>query len=134
MNDLLRRFSPWPVLILGGVVGLSGLGVVGYLLDQWPVSPERDLRPYFLVAVWLAASGLSLPLVWFLHRRFGKPSMGDNWRSLGVLARQASWAGIWATACAWFQMNRSLNWAMALLLLVVIALFEGILLMRQERP
>jgi len=132
MDKLLRDYSPWPVLGTGAVVGAVGWALIINLLGKWPVSPDHDRRFLFFVALWLALGGTSLPLIWLLHRRFGRPDAGESWRSFGVLARQAAWAGAWVTACVWLQMHRMLNWAMALLLAVVLVLLEALLLMRQR--
>jgi len=111
---------------------LGGLAIIGNLLQRWPVALWRDWRFAFLVAIWLTFSGLTLPLVWLLHRRFGRPDAGESWRSFGTLARQSAWVGSWGTINAWLQMNRTLNWAMALLMGVVLALLEALLLTRER--
>jgi hypothetical protein len=121
------------ILLLGGViVGAGGWVLLSLLLNQWPVSPQRDLRPYFFLALWLAVTGTTLPLIWVVHRRFGPADTGQTWHSCWVLLRQATWAGIWAVGCAWLQMHNVLNWAMALLLLVVLILLEALLYTRWE--
>ena len=52
-----------------------------------------------------------------------------------TLMRQAAWVGTWGTVCAWLQANRTMNWAMALLLIIILILLEALLLTRQEaRP
>ncbi len=132
MNKLLRALNPWVVLLTGVAMGLGGLVLGANLLLAWPVSPEHDYRLLFFVAIWLAGSGIALPLVWLLHRRFGRPDAGENWRSFLTLFRQAAWIGIWGTVCAWLQTNRTLNWAMALLLLIVLVLIEALVLTRLE--
>ena len=102
------------------------------LLGEWPVTAEQDRRFFFFAGILLGVSGTGLPLVWLLHRRFNSPEAGASWLSFGVLARQALWAGVWVSACAWLQMHRTLNWAMALLLLLVFILLEALLLTRRE--
>jgi hypothetical protein len=132
MNKLLRTLNPWLVLLTGVALGLGGLVLGANLVLAWPVSSEHDYRLLFFVAIWLAISGIALPLVWLLHRRFGRPDAGENWRSFLTLFRQAAWIGIWGTVCAWLQTNRTLNWAMALLLLIVLVLTEALVLTRLE--
>jgi hypothetical protein len=132
MNKLLRNLNPWMILLTGSALGLGGLVLGANLLLAWPVSSEHDYRLLFFAAIWLATSGIALPLIWLLHRRFGRPDAGENWRSFLTLLRQAAWTGIWGTACAWLQTNRTLNWAMALLLLIVLVLIEALLLTRLE--
>lgn len=132
MNRLLRKYGPWPVLVTGGIAGVGGLAGIKYLTQQWPVSPENDLRFPFFVALWLAVSGTALPLIWLLHHRFRRAGPGAKRSSYWTLARQAAWVGIWGTACAWLQMHRLLNWAMALLLVAVLLLLEALLLTRLQ--
>lgn len=129
---MLRNLSPWPVLAMGAILGLGGLALLGNLIRQWPYSPDQNLTVAFFIGLWLLLTGLSLPLIWLLHRRFGRPDAGEDWRSLLVLLRQTVWVGTWGTACAWLQMNRTLNWAMALLMMIVLILLEALLLTRGE--
>ncbi|MBN1316939.1 MAG: hypothetical protein JXA42_15775 [Anaerolineales bacterium] len=114
------------------MVGVVGWGLVITLLGEWPVTPEHDWRFSFFVSLWLGICGAVLPLIWFLHRRFASPEAGETWHSFGMLSRQAAWVGSWATLCAWLQMHRTLNWAMALLLLAVFVLLELLMQTRQE--
>ncbi|MCK4832069.1 MAG: hypothetical protein KAS81_04845 [Anaerolineales bacterium] len=132
MKRILHDYSPWPVLIIGGAMGLGGAILLRRLLGDWPVSPEHDRRYLFLAALWLTCSGIALPILWLLHRRFGRPDAGEDWRSFGVLVRQSGWVGTWGAGCAWLQYNRTLNWAMALLLVVVFILLEALLLARRQ--
>ena len=127
-----RRINPWLAPIAGIVLGLIGWVVVVRLLGQWPVTAEQDWRLPFFVSIWGAVVGTCLPLIWLLHRRFDMPEAGATWSSFGLLARQAFWAGAWVTACAWLQMHRTLNWAMALLILLVFVLLEVLLLTRHQ--
>ena len=132
MNKLFRSLSPWPILATAGVLSLGGLALLSSLLGQWPVSDGEDRRTLFFVALWLALAGVTMPLIWLLHRRFGRPDAGEDARSFLTLVRQAAWIATWGTACAWLQANRTLNWPMALLLVIVLVLLEALLLTRQE--
>jgi hypothetical protein len=122
----------WAVLVTGIAAAVVGWVALVRLLGEWPVTQQRDWRPGFFVALWIAVGGSSLPLIWFLHRRFGAVVVGDDWQAAKVIVRRAIWATTWVTACAWFQMHSIFNWALALLLLVVLVLFEMLLLTRQE--
>lgn len=124
--------NPWVMLLTGAALGVGGAALGANLLLSWPVSSEHDYRPLFFVAIWLTVSGIVLPLVWLLNRRFGQPNAGESWRSFFTVFRQAAWVGTWVTTCAWLQTSRTLNWAMALLLLVVLILVEALVLTRLE--
>jgi len=125
-------YRSWIVLLGGVAAGAGGWFLLAALLDQWPVSPGGDLRLFFFLALWLAVAGTSLPLIWLLHRRFGRADVGATWHSCWVLARQAAWVGLWVIGCAWLQMHDVLNWALALLLLLVLVLLEALLYTRWE--
>ncbi len=127
-----RALTPWLVLIGGGVIGVGGWILVINLLGQWPISPDRDLRPWFFASLWLGVAGTCLPLIWFLHRRFGRTDAGEPWHPLWIVFRQSLWAGAWVALCAWLQMHGVLNWAMGLLLMAVLALLEALLQTRRE--
>ncbi len=132
MKRWLHTLNPWMILLTGVLFGFGGVALGTNLLLSWPVSSEHDYRPLFFAAIWLTVSGVVLPLVWLLHRRFGRPDAGESWRSFFKIVRQASWVGIWVCSCAWLQTNRTLNWAMALLILVVLILVEVMVLTRLE--
>jgi uncharacterized membrane protein (UPF0136 family) len=42
------------------------------------------------------------------------------------------WVGSWAAFCVWLQMNRTLGLAVAILVAVVLILFEMLLQLRQR--
>lgn len=132
MDKLFRNWHPWPILVIAAIPGLGGLALLSTLVGQWPVLAGQDWRALFFVALWLFLVGLSLPLIWLLHRRFGRPDAGEGRRSAFTLMRQAAWVGTWGTVCAWLQTSRTLNWAMALLLMIILILLEALLLTRQE--
>ncbi len=127
-----RDFGPWPALIAGAGLGVGGWALLIDLLGRWPVSPERDWRFLFLSSLWLGVTGTALPLVWLLQRRFGRPDAATGWHPYWVQARRAAWVGSWVALCALLQMHRLLNWAMALLLQVVLVLLEALLSKRRE--
>ena len=50
----------------------------------------------------MALTGLALPVVYFLHRRFpGEPPAESN-----VIVRQALWVGVYGATLAWLQLGR----------------------------
>ena len=60
----------------------------------------------------------------YLHHRVAKPVPA---RAL----RQSFWLALFVVSCAWLQMRRVLDWAVALLLATVFGLIEGYLLSRE---
>jgi hypothetical protein len=132
MDKLFRNWHPWPILFVAVALSLGGSVLLVDTLRRWPVSDGRDWRTIFFVALWLVLAGLTLPLIWYLHRRFGRADTGEGWLSSLNLMRQAAWVATWGTLCAWMQANRTLNLAMALLLLIILILVEALILTRQE--
>ncbi len=128
----MQKWHPWPILIVAAILSLGGVAFLFDILGHWPVSDGRDWRTLFFVALWMVLAGVMLPLIWYLHRRFGRADSGENWLSTLNLLRQAAWAATWGTLCAWMQTNRTLNLALALLLLIILVLIEALILTRQE--
>ena len=80
----------------------------------------------FLAAVVVMFTGLTLPLAYYLNKRFGlTPS-----QHFLVVLRQAMWVGLWLAVCTWLQMNRSLSWGVAILVAVVFGTLEFLLQVR----
>jgi hypothetical protein len=155
MTHYLRRLGVFPYLLLGAGLVASGLLAINYVVDNWwPFDVQRldlvrataqgradaatllaaansEILFLFLAAVAIAAAGLSLPLLYFLGRRFGVGGNlpGEAPRFVVVL-RQGAWVGIWVAFCFWLQMNRTLGVAVALLSGGVLILFEILLQIR----
>lgn len=71
----------------------------------------------FFVFVIMALTGLALPVVYFLHRRFpAEPPAESN-----VMVRQALWVGVYGATLAWLQLGRLVT------LNVILALAGGLI-------
>ncbi len=115
--------STLPAAILLAVSGWFGL--VYLVLNTQPTLWPRWLFFFFSM---LAVSGLSLPLVTFLNRRFPtQPGAGRN-----VLVREASLVGIYFATLAWFQLGRVLTWGLGLLLAAGLILVEFLIRLREK--
>jgi hypothetical protein len=97
------------------IVGWSGL-----ILLVNASLPTIGPRWLFFAFLTIATTGTSLPFVWLLHRRFdrGLPVAPS------VLLRQGILVGLYASLCAWLQINRSLSLSLAVLLAGGLALIE----------
>jgi hypothetical protein len=101
-------------ILLGGG-GLAGLVYVVFFTD-----PELFPRWMFFFLWFLALTGIALPVVAYLNRRFASnPPAGE-----GVLIRQAIWVGIYGGLMAWLQQGRILNIAIGFFLAVGLILVE----------
>jgi hypothetical protein len=69
-------------------------------------------------------------LAYILNRRFLRRNGRAPAPPFFITLRQAMWVGLWASFCVWLQMNRLLSVAMALLVAVVLIMFEFLLQLR----
>ena len=115
-----------PFLILSlvlAMIGISGLAYVIFL--TLPTLGPRWLFFFFLV---IGISGLSLPIISFLHVRFqSNPPV-----TAGVIIRQSIWTGIFSGLIAWLQLGRVLNSPRAVFLATGFIIIEVLLRMRER--
>lgn len=115
--------SFFPATLILSVLGWGGLyAVLNY------TEPNGGTRwALFFFAV-LAFTGLALPAVAYLNRRF--PSSPSP--SQGVVIRQSLWIGIYFPIIAWLRIGRVLNFSLALLLIAGLILIEWLLRLRER--
>lgn len=107
------------LLLLGGVVGLYQL-----IMFQIPTIGPRWL---FFVVLVMAVTGVVVPFVHYLNRRFSRSLPPAN-----VLFRQSLWLGIYAAILAWLQLGRALAPLNALLILAGLVAIEVFLRLRER--
>ena len=115
--------STLPAALLLAVSGWSGMFyLIFYTLPElWP-------RWWFFFFIVLAISGMLLPLVAFLNRRFPTdPVVGRS-----VLLRETGMAGIYTATLAWLQLGRVLTLGLGLLLAVGLVLVEFLIRLREK--
>lgn len=151
MRDFLERLGTIPFLLLGlGLLALGLLALNQIVNNFWPFDVQRldlvratargqadapalleaanlEILLAFLAAVMVVITGLVLPLVYYLNRRFYPEGKLPPFL---LVMRQAMWVGIWVAFCVWLQMNRTLGIAVALLVAVVLVMFEVLLQVR----
>ena len=108
--------------IVAALIALLGWGGLAYLVTCTSPQPYRWLLFLALLLVTLTATAF-FPLQ-HLHRRFARPMPA---RAL----RQSFWLALFIVLCAWLQMRRVLDGAVALLLATVFGLIEGYLSSRE---
>lgn len=152
-----QRLGAVPFWLVGGGTLALGLLLLNWLVNHtWPVSirltdvafdnlrrevvlgrvSAADLMAVsnpeaiaaFLLGVFLVAWGFILPFVYYVNRRFG--TAGDHTIPFRLVARQAAWWGLWAAACAFLQLHRVLSLPVAILVAIILALVEGMVLVR----
>lgn len=108
------------VLILLGVAGLGAL----FILTVPTLGPRWLL--FFLVT--LLFSGLALPVVYYLHKRFpSNPLVAP-----AVLVREAVWFGLYVDIVLWLQFGKVLNPALAIFIAIGLIIIELLIRMRER--
>ena len=115
-----------PILITSLIliaIGLLGLGAL-FIFTVPTLGPRWLL--FFLVT--LLFSGIALPVVYYLHKRF--PSTPRV--TAVVLVREALWFGIYMDIILWLQFGKVLNSALAIFIAVGLILIEFLIRMRER--
>lgn len=126
MNETPRPPSVLAILPAAITLALIGLSGLLWLVQQnlptlWP-------RWLFYFLGMLAVTGMALPFVALLNRRFpGQPPA-----TLGVITRQAVWIGVFFSAVAWLQTGRVANLTIAVLLGIGLGTIEWLLRLRER--
>jgi hypothetical protein len=117
----VRTFLPAALILMA--LGWGGL----YLVTQFalPSGGTRWLLFFFAV---LAFTGLALPVVAFLNRRF--PSTPPPTQA--VIIRQAIWVGIYVPILLWLRIPRMITLSLAILLAAGLILIEWLLRLRER--
>jgi hypothetical protein len=154
-NQISQQLGVIPSLMIGISLFILGLLAANRIVNTyWPVqridlvrsvaldradaavllqAANTEIILVFLAAVLVAITGLALPLVFFLNMRFGRRGRSRLMPPPFLTTlRQAMWVGIWAAFCVWLQMNRTLGLAVAILVAVILILFELLLQLRQQ--
>jgi len=117
----IRVFLPTSLILI--VLGWGGLlAIVNY------TEPSGGTRWAFFFFAVLGLTGLALPAVAYLNRRF--PSTPPPTQA--VILRQAAWLGIYLPTLAWLRIGRVLNLSLALLLVAGLILIEWLLRLRER--
>jgi hypothetical protein len=152
MVRIVDRLGFLLFLVVGAALFVIGVLSVNHIVNNfWPINVDRldlirdtafgsaeatsllraanvEVILAFLAGIWIAVTGLVLPLASFLNVRIGSnPSF--NWF---VALRQSMWVGLWVAFCTWLQMNRSLGIGVAVLVAAVLVMFEVLLQIRSR--
>jgi hypothetical protein len=117
----VRTYFPAALILMA--LGFGGL----YLVTQsaLPSGGTRWLLFFFAV---LGCTGLALPGVAFLNRRF--PSTPPPTQA--VIVRQAIWVGIYVPILLWLRIPRMITVSLAILLAAGLILIEWLLRLRER--
>jgi len=113
--------------ILGSVlVAILSWVCLGFLVSF--TSPGTLTRLAFLLLLFVALAATFVPIAFYFNHHFARSESGED----GVRAiRQSGLAALFLVLCAWLRMIRSLNWAVALLVLGLLVSIEVIILTRR---
>jgi hypothetical protein len=110
----IRQFLGSSIAMI--ILGWGGLVLMIFIFD---IPPLVWARWGFFVLTILALTGTSLPIIFFIHRRFpGHPPVEAK-----VLIRQALWVGIYGATLAWLQLGHLVT------LYVILGLAGGVVAM-----
>ncbi len=119
-NRFLPVFTASLILVLAAVAGLMAL----FIFTVPTLGPRWLL--FFLVT--MLASGLALPVAFYLHLRFpSKPPVSSR-----VIIREAAWCGVYADILLWLQFGKVLNYALAIFIAIGFIAVELLIRMREQ--
>jgi hypothetical protein len=99
---------------------------LGFLVSF--TSPGTLTQIAFLLLLFVALAATFVPIAFYFNHRFARSESGED----GVRAvRQSGLAALFLVLCTWLRMIRSLNWAVALLVLALLVSIEVIILTRR---
>ncbi len=128
MDRVIHKPEHTGVLIGGALMGVIGwIGLALLVMTSWPWPFQQWL---FFVLVYIAVTGTSVPIAYYLNLRFTRP--GHEMAPPGAILRQGIWVGMFVTTCAWLRIPRVLNWAIALLLAASLIAIEVFLRVRER--
>jgi hypothetical protein len=113
--------------ILGSIL-VAVLSWVGLAFLVSYTSPGTLTRPAFLLLLFVALTSTLIPIAFYFNRRFASSESGED--SVRAV-RQSGLAALFLVLCAWLRMIRSLNWAVALLVLGLLVSIEVVILTRR---
>jgi hypothetical protein len=115
-----------PFLLIGIFLAIAGWGgLVVLILMTVPTLAPRWL---FFFLLTLGVTGIALPVIYFLHRRFPSEPPAEQ----GVIVREALMVGLYADLLAWLLPGGVLNIPLALFLMGGLILIEILLRMRER--
>lgn len=116
-------------VLIAGLL-LAGIGWSGLLYLFANALPTVGMRWVFFALLYTALSGTALPFARYLNERYRRKDAPPV--SPSVLVRQASWFGLFGTACAWLRVPRVLSWPVAFFLALSLAVIETFLRLRER--
>jgi len=118
-SELRKQLPPFHSILTASLV-LIGIGLVGLIIIVWFTVPTLGPRWLLFFLITILFSGLALPVVFYLNRRF--PSVPTA--SSAVLVREALLVGAYFDLILWLQFGKVLNFALAIFIAIGLAVIE----------
>jgi hypothetical protein len=115
-----------PVMITSVV--LNAIGWIGLILLVLFTLPTLFPRWLFFFLLTIAFSGVALPFIYLLHRRFSNAVPLE----VVVMMREALWVGIFIDLLAWLQLGRMLTPVRGFLIAAGMTAIEYFLRLRER--
>ena len=126
-DEIRAQMPPYGAAVTTAII-LSVTGWVGLILLFVLTVPTLGPRWLLFFLVTLAFSGMALPVIHYLHRRFpGKQAVTSL-----VMIREALLVGAFADLLLWLQFGKVLNIALSILIAACIIAIELFVRMREK--
>mgnify|MGYP007061393213 CR=1 FL=1 len=113
-----------PAIIVSSLL-IGATGWIGLFFLVQYTQPFLGPRWLFFFLLTLGASGIALPVVYFLNLRFHQDSPAGT----VVMVRQAIWFAIFLDLLAWLQLGRVLNSILIVVIAIGIIVIENLIRM-----
>ena len=126
-DEIRAQMPPYGAAVTTAII-LSVIGWVGLILIFLFTVPTLGPRWLLFFLVTLAFSGMALPIIHYLHRRFP----GNQVTSSVVMIREALLVGAYVDVLLWLQFGKVLNFALAILIGACLIAIEFFLRIREK--
>jgi len=126
-DEIRAQLPPFGAALTTAII-LSAIGWVGIAILFLFTLPTLGPRWLLFFLVTMAFSGMALPAIHYMHRRFP----GKQGATAIVMVREALFVGAYADLLLWLQFGKVLNFALAVLLAAGLIAIEFFLRMREK--
>lgn len=94
-NSEFKSFITTTLILI--IIGVGGLYLI--ITQTVPLVPARWA---FFVFMFMGLTGIALPIIYFLHKRFPSDPPAESF----VITRQSLWVGVYGVTLAWLQLGK----------------------------
>lgn len=118
-NELRKQLPSFQSILTTSLI-LIGIAMIGLVIIFIFTVPTLGPRWLLFFLITLLFSGLALPAVFYLNRRFPSVPVASN----PVLVREALLVGAYFDVILWLQFGKVLNFALAIFIAIGLAVIE----------